>query len=101
MEKQIDMLLPAEMAQKAEEIGVQKANMGFVKTFMLSVLAGSFIAFGAIFSTIVTAGSTWPYGITKLISGLAFGLGLVLIIIGGAELFTGNNLIVMAESKTF
>lgn len=96
MEKQLDMLLPFEMAQKAEEIGVQKANMDFMKTFVLSILAGAFIAFGAIFSTLVTAGSTWPYGITKLIGGLAFSLGLLLTILGGAELFTGNNLIVMA-----
>lgn len=63
---------------------------------MLSVLAGSFIALGAVFSTTVTAGSTLPYGVTKLLGGLVFSLGLVLVIAGGAELFTGNNLIIMA-----
>ncbi|OWY23156.1 formate transporter FocA [Sphingobacteriales bacterium UPWRP_1] len=95
-EEMIDSLLPAEMAKKAEQVGVAKANMPFVKTLMLSVLAGSFIALGAVFSTTVTAGSTLPFGVTKLLGGLVFSLGLVLVIAGGAELFTGNNLIIMA-----
>ncbi|OWY23611.1 formate transporter FocA [Sphingobacteriales bacterium UPWRP_1] len=95
-EEMIDSLLPSEMAKKAEQVGVAKANMPFAKTFMLSVLAGSFIALGAVFSTTVTAGSTLPFGVTKLLGGLVFSLGLVLVIAGGAELFTGNNLIIMA-----
>lgn len=70
--------------------------MTAMRMFVLSVLAGSFIAFGAIFATTVTAGSTLPFGITKLVGGVVFSLGLILVIVGGAELFTGNNLIVMA-----
>ena len=92
----IDNLLPDEMARMAERIGEKKAHMTAMRMFVLSVLAGSFIAFGAIFATTVTAGSTLPFGITKLVGGVVFSLGLILVIVGGAELFTGNNLIVMA-----
>jgi len=88
--------MPDKMAEQAEDAGFAKANMSFSKTLMLSILAGAFISFGAIFATTVTADSSMSYGITKLIGGLVFSLGLVLVIIGGAELFTGNNLIVMA-----
>lgn len=94
--KNIDSLMPSEMAVQAELVGVSKANMSASKTLVLAMLAGAFIAFGSIFFTAVTAGSTLPYGITRLVGGISFSLGLVLVIVGGAELFTGNNLIVMA-----
>jgi formate/nitrite transporter len=98
------------MAARAESIGVRKAGMPFFQTFTLAILAGAFIALGAIFSTTVAAGSgtinaadgaaaftaALPYGLTRLLAGLAFSLGLILVVVGGAELFTGNNLIVMA-----
>jgi formate transporter len=95
---QFDALLPAEMAAKAEQIGVKKAHLDPISMFVLAVLAGAFIALGAIFSTTVVAGAgdALPYGVTRLLAGLVFSLGLILVIIGGAELFTGNNLIVMA-----
>jgi formate transporter FocA len=97
-EHSIDALLPAEMAAKAEELGVKKLATATTRTFVLAVLAGAFIALGAVFSTTVTAGAatSLPYGVTRLLAGLAFSLGLVLVVVGGAELFTGNNLIVMA-----
>ena len=109
-EIRIDALLPAEMATRAEYLGVRKAEMPFLKMFMLAVLAGAFIALGAIFATTVSAGSMGistpdgaaafstglPYGVTRLLAGFVFSLGLILVIVGGAELFTGNNLIVMA-----
>lgn len=91
-----DSLLPPEMARKAEDIGASKAHMGIIETLALSVLAGAFIAFGALFSTVVTAGSTMVFGVTKLLGGIAFSLGLILVVVGGAELFTGNNLMIMA-----
>lgn len=94
--KSFDALLPPEMAQKAEQGGVAKANLSFGKMWTLSVLAGAFIALGAVFATTAIAGSTLPFGINKIIAGLVFCLGLILVIIAGAELFTGNNLIVMA-----
>ncbi len=97
-EFKMDALLPAEMAKRAEYIGVNKADAPFLKVFFLSLLAGAFIGMGAIFATTVSAGSAGvlPFGVAKLLSGLVFCLGLILVIVGGAELFTGNNLIVMA-----
>ncbi len=109
-EVSVDALVPAEMALKAEAVGVKKANMAFGEMFALAVLAGAFIALGAVFSTTVSAGGITiqtadgapafstglPYGVIRLLSGLSFSLGLILVIVGGAELFTGNNLIIMA-----
>jgi formate/nitrite transporter len=109
-EFRIDALLPPEMAARAEAVGVRKADMPLFQTFALAMLAGAFIALGAIFSTTVAAGvgsisavdggstftSSLPFGVTRLLAGLAFCLGLILVVVGGAELFTGNNLIVMA-----
>lgn len=109
-EFRFDALLPAEMATSAEYMGVRKAEMPFLKMFMLSVLAGAFISLGALFSTTVSAGSmgintpdgaaafstALPFGVTRLLAGFVFSLGLILVVVGGAELFTGNNLIVMA-----
>jgi formate transporter len=94
----LDAVLPPEMARKAEDIGVQKAGTPVLTTFVLAVLAGAFIGLGAAFMTTVTAGPAagWPFGAVRLIGGLAFCLGLVLVVVAGAELFTGNNLIVMA-----
>ena len=94
----LDALLPADMAKKAENIGVTKANLGPFRMFALAVLAGAFIAMGAVFMTIATTGASGvlPYGVTRLLGGLVFCLGLVLVVVAGAELFTGNNLIVMA-----
>ena len=93
----LDALPPVEMARRAEQVGVVKAGMSTANTFALSVLAGAFIALGAIFATTVTAGGgDVPFGVLRLLGGLAFSLGLILVIVAGAELFTGNNLIVMA-----
>ncbi len=94
---QIDAFIPQEMARRAEQVGVKKATMPATTTFALAVLAGAFIALGAMFATVVTTGgASLPFGITKLLGGLVFSLGLILVIVAGAELFTGNNLIVMA-----
>ena len=97
-ELQIDALLPREMARRAEYIGVRKAEAPSRETFTLAILAGAFIALGAVFATTVATGTSaeWPFGVTKLLTGFVFCLGLILVIVGGAELFTGNNLIVMA-----
>ncbi len=93
----LDALPPAEVALKAETVGVTKAGMATFDVFVLAVLAGAFIALGAIFATTVTAGAAdLPYGVVRLVAGLVFTLGLILVIVAGAELFTGNNLIVMA-----
>jgi formate transporter len=98
---QIDAFLPAEMAERAEQVGVKKAAMPLGTLFLLAVLAGAFISLGAIFSTFATtaAAGVLPFGIAKVIAGLAFCLGLILVVVAGAELFTGNNLIVMAAAS--
>lgn len=92
----VDSLTPVEIARLVEERGVAKANASIPTTFVLGVLAGAFIALGAVLSTVVATGSPLGYGPTKLLSGLAFSLGLILVVIAGAELFTGNNLITMS-----
>jgi formate/nitrite transporter len=93
----MDALLPQEMAEKAEAAGVRKAALSFIPLFTLAILAGAFIALGAMFATnTAAAASSLPYGVARLLIGLVFCLGLILVVVGGAELFTGNNLIVMA-----
>jgi formate/nitrite transporter len=106
----IDPLLPPAMAAKAEDLGVKKAALPLLNMFMLAILAGAFIGIGAIFATTAAAGSMavrdaagavtfttgLPYGVVRVITGLVFSTGLILVIVGGAELFTGNNLISMA-----
>jgi formate transporter len=93
----LDALLPPDMAHRAEEIGAAKAAMDAARLVVLAVLAGAFIAFGAIFSTVALTGAAGaPWGATRVLAGAVFSTGLVLVVVGGAELFTGNNLIVMA-----
>jgi formate/nitrite transporter len=93
-----DALLPPAMTRKAEDVGVAKATMPLVRMLVLAVLAGAFIALGAGFSTVATTGAqaTIGYGPARVLAGIVFSLGLVLVVVGGAELFTGNNLLVMA-----
>ena len=98
-EIRIDAFPPAKMARRMEEVGVEKAGLSAPRMFALAVLAGAFIGMGAVFATVVSTGmadSNVAFGITKLLTGLVFCLGLVAVVVAGAELFTGNNLIVMA-----
>jgi formate/nitrite transporter len=92
----LDPLLPAEMAARAETIGAAKARLPLLDLAALAVLAGAFIALGAAFFTTVTTSTEVGYGPSRLLGGVAFSLGLILVVIAGAELFTGNNLMVMA-----
>lgn len=94
-----DGLLPPAMADRAEAVGVAKASMAPLRVASLAVLGGAFIALGAIFSTSVTAGGGMAPGVSRLLGGLAFSLGLILVVVGGAELFTGNTLLVMAAAN--
>jgi len=92
----IDAYSPAEIAKRIEDTGVTKAALPLSKLAMLGLLAGIFIGLGAAFYTVVITGNNFSFGLTRLLGGAAFSLGLVLVVVGGAELFTGNNLIVMA-----
>jgi formate/nitrite transporter len=87
------------MAARVEAGGVAKAALDFPRTLALAVLAGAFIGLGAMVSTVASTGSAFGYGPSRLLAGLAFSLGLVLVLVGGAELFTGNALIVMAWAE--
>lgn len=93
-----EALLPAEMARRAEELGAKKCQTATLTIFTLAVLAGAFIALGAIFATIVLTdtSASLGFGLSRMLGGLAFCLGLILVVVAGGELFTGNNLIVMA-----
>ena len=95
----LDAYAPAQIAMRVREVGVTKATMPVLTMFSLAVLAGAFIALGALFYTITMTtgkGVAVPFGLHRLAGGVAFSLGLVLVVVGGAELFTGNNLIAMA-----
>lgn len=92
-----DALLPPDMARRAEDAGVRKASLDATTTLALAVLAGAFIALGGVFATTALAGGeAAPWGATRVLAGVVFSLGLILVVVGGGELFTGNNLIVMA-----
>ncbi len=93
----IDGLLPPEMALACEKAGVAKAGRDAFTLLALGVLAGAFIAFGAIFMTVVLTGAAeLPWGVARLLAGLVFSLGLILVIVAGAELFTGDSLMIVA-----
>jgi formate transporter len=87
---------PAEIEEAVEKVGVKKANLPFLASFMLAIVAGGGVGFGALYYTIVASDPTLGFAAVRVVGGLAFTLGLVLVLVGGAELFTGNNLIVMA-----
>lgn len=92
----LDAYSPREIALRVETVGVTKAQLGILETLMLAILAGAFIALGAVFYTFVMTNSGLGFGPARMLGGIAFSTGLILIVVGGAELFTGNNLIVMA-----
>ncbi len=95
-DQDIDAYAPAKMAELVENVGVKKAALPTMPTLMLGLLAGAFIAFGAMFFTLVMTNQYMGLGSARILGGVAFSLGLILVVVGGAELFTGNNLIVMA-----
>lgn len=89
---------PVDMIEKAESAGIRKANLKLLPILILSILAGFFIGFGAVASSIMATGAAGvlPYGLTKILSGLVFCVGLILVVVCGAELFTGNSLMIIA-----
>lgn len=91
-----DAFSPKEIAERVENIGVAKVKLPLISLLMLGVLAGAFIGLGAMFFTIVNSDNTIPFSINRVLGGLVFSLGLILVVVAGAELFTGNNLLIMA-----
>lgn len=92
----IEAYKPAEIAALVEAAGTAKARLPLVQMLTLAVLAGAFIGFGAAAYTMVMTGTDSSFGPARFLGGVAFSLGLILVIVGGAELFTGNALMVMA-----
>ena len=91
-----DAYSPAQIADRVEKVGIAKAHLPFVKLFALGILAGGFIGLGALSFLIVVSDASLSFAASRVLGGVAFSLGLVLVVVAGAELFTGNNLMVMA-----
>ncbi len=91
-----DAFSPKEIAEKVQTVGVVKAHLPSLQTLMLGVLAGGFIGLGALYFALVASDTQLSFGVAQVLGGVAFSLGLILVVVGGAELFTGNNLLVMA-----
>jgi formate/nitrite transporter len=91
-----DAFSPKEITEKVQTVGVTKARLPILPTLMLGVLAGGFIGLGALYFALVVSDAQLSFAVARVLGGLVFSLGLILVVIGGAELFTGNNLLVMA-----
>ena len=91
-----DAFSPKAVASRVEAVGVAKARLPLLAMAMLGMCAGGFIGLGALYYTLVVSDATLPFAASRVLGGVAFSLGLILVVIAGAELFTGNNLLVMA-----
>jgi formate transporter len=91
-----DAYAPKEVAMRIDAVGVAKARLPLLSLALLGGLAGAFIGLGAMLYTLVAADANLGFATQRLVGGLAFSLGLVLVVVAGAELFTGNNLLAMA-----
>jgi len=91
-----DAYSPKEIGERIETIGIAKARLPLTAQIALGVLAGGFIGLGALYFTLVTSDAHLSFAAARVLGGVAFSLGLILVVIAGAELFTGNNLLVMA-----
>ena len=92
----LDAYAPKEIAEKIETIGVTKARLPILSQITLGLLAGGFIGLGALYFTIVVSDASLTFATSRILGGIAFSFGLILVVVAGAELFTGNNLLVMA-----
>ncbi len=95
----VDAYTPAEMEDKAEKMAIKKATMPLVPCFLLAVVAGGFIGLGGMYFTIVLADSSLSFAVQRVLGGTVFALGLSLVLVGGAELFTGSTMTVMAMAS--
>ncbi|MGE0873193.1 MAG: formate/nitrite transporter family protein [Burkholderiales bacterium] len=94
-----DAFAPAEIARRVEAVGVAKARLPFLQTAMLGVLAGAFIGLGALYFTLVASDASLGFAAKRVLGGVCFSIGLLLVVVAGAELFTGNNLLAMAWAE--
>jgi formate/nitrite transporter len=91
-----DVFSPKEIATRVETIGVAKARLPLLSMLMLSLLAGAFVGLGALYFVLVRSDPSLGFAARQVLGGMVFSLGLVLVVVAGAELFTGNNLLAMA-----
>ena len=91
-----DAYAPRQIADRVRDVGVAKARLPLASLLLLGVLAGAFIGLGALMFTLVASDASLGFAAQRLLGGLVFSLGLLLVVVAGAELFTGNNLIAMA-----
>ena len=91
-----DAYSPKEIAERVETVGVAKVRLPLLSTVMLGVLAGGFIGLGGLYFVLITSDASLSFALSRVLGGIAFSLGLILVIVAGAELFTGNNLLAMA-----
>jgi formate transporter len=94
-----DAYSPREIAQRVEDAGVAKARLPFLSLVMLGLLAGAFIGLGSLYYVIVVSDPALSHALQRVLGGVVFSLGLLLVVVAGAELFTGNNLIAMAWAE--
>ena len=91
----LDAYSPRQIAERVEAVCVAKATTPLLSLAMLGILAGAFIGLGALFSVIVLSDSSLGFAASRVLGGAVFSLGLLLVVVAGAELFTGNNLLAM------
>lgn len=91
-----DAFSPKNIAEKVDSVGVTKARLPLLSMVMLGILAGAFIGLGALYFVLIKSDANLGFGTSQMLGGLAFSLGLLLVVVAGAELFTGNHLLVMA-----
>jgi len=91
-----DAYSPQQIAERVESVGVAKARQPLLSTLMLGMLAGAFIGLGALYYTLVASDPQLSFAVSRVLGAVCFSLGLLLVVVAGAELFTGNNLLAMA-----
>jgi formate/nitrite transporter len=91
-----DAYSPKQVAERVNEVCVVKARLPLLTMWMLAMLAGGFIGLGAMYFTLVASDANLGFAASRVLGGVVFSLGLLLVVVAGAELFTGNNLLAMA-----
>ncbi len=94
-----DPFSPKEIAQRVNDVGVAKVQLPILSLLILGILAGVFIGLGALYFVLIKSDATLGFAIGQVLGGIAFSLGLILVVVAGAELFTGNNLMAMAWAE--
>jgi len=94
-----DAFSPKQIAERVEQVGVAKARLPLLSLVLLGLLAGAFIGLGALYSVLVASDPDLGFAVKQVLAGVCFSLGLLLVVVAGAELFTGNNLLAMAWAE--